>query len=76
MTLDEYRKALKDPNLEARAFFQAPLMRGARPDDVFYFTTPGEIRETWPLLEPYLGNRKEFWLLLLELFEDLGFVRG
>jgi hypothetical protein len=76
MTLDQYRKALEDPDLRARAVFQAPLLRNARPDDVFFFTAPGAIRETWPLLEPYLGHRKEFWGLLLELFEDLGFVRG
>jgi len=46
-----------------------------RPDDVFFIAKPGAIQETWPLLEPYLGHRKEFWSDLFELLKELEFVR-
>jgi len=75
MTLDQYRTAVADPNLGARAFFLAHLLCNARPDDVFFVATPGKIQEAWPQLEPYLGHRKEFWTDLFELLKELELVR-
>ena len=50
------------------------LMRQAKPDDVFTFASPRQIRELWPLLERYLGKKREFWTWLFETWEAQGRV--
>lgn len=48
------------------------LMRQAKPDDVFTFVKLATIRELWPLLERYLGDKRPFWTWLLERWSDAG----
>jgi hypothetical protein len=49
MTLDEFRRGLKDPNPEVRAYLVGKLMRQAKPDDVFTFVSTREIGGFSPL---------------------------
>ncbi|HEX4961704.1 MAG TPA: hypothetical protein VF173_12750 [Thermoanaerobaculia bacterium] len=70
MTLEQFRKALADPNPQARAVFLAELLRNARADDVFFLVSPGEILEMWPLVEDCLGDKKDFWRWLLDELEE------
>jgi len=72
MTLEKFRKALADPNLEARAVFLACLLRNARSDDVFFLVSPRELREMWSLVEGRLGMREEFWCWLMDSLKELG----
>jgi hypothetical protein len=74
MTLDEFRDGLRNPDPETRAYLTGKLMRQAKPDDVFSFVSPREIRELWPRLERYLGKTREFWTWLFESWEAQGHV--
>jgi len=72
MSLDRFRELLRDPNLETRAYALGKLLRQAKPDDVFSFVTPAEIRENWARLEGYLGRTREFWRWLLDTWQEQG----
>ena len=74
LTLDQFRRGLGDPDPDVRAYLVGKLMRQAKPDDVFLFVRPGEIRELWPRLTRYLGRTREFWLWLFETWEGQGRV--
>jgi hypothetical protein len=72
MTLERFRRLLVEGDVETRAYLMGKLMRQAKPDDVFSFVTPREIREAWPRLERYLGRTREFWVWLLATWEEQG----
>jgi len=72
MTLEQFQKALADPNPQARAVFLAELLRNARPDDVFFLVSPRELRAMWSLVEGYLGSREDFWSWLLDSLQERG----
>jgi hypothetical protein len=74
MTIDEFREGLRSSNPEARAYLIGKLMRQAKPDDVFTFVSPREIRESWSLLVRYLGKTRDFWAWLFETWEKQGHV--
>jgi len=74
MTLTELQRGLQDTDPEVRAYLVAKLMRQAKPDDVFTFVSPKEIRELWPHLERYLGTTRPFWTWLFEAWEAQGHV--
>ena len=74
LTLDQFRKGLEDPDAEVRAYLVGKLMRQAKPDDVFMFVQPREIRELWPRLARYLGRTRAFWSWLFETWEGQGRV--
>lgn len=69
MTIDEFRARLRDPDPEVRAYFVGKLMRQAKPDDVFEFTTLDEIVQQLAAITPYLGHTREFWLWLLSKWD-------
>ena len=64
-TLDEFRTMLAGEDRAVRAYLIAKLMRQAKPDDVFQFVTPEEIRRDWPGIERHLGRSHEFWTWIL-----------
>lgn len=66
LTLEEFEKRLADPDSRVRAYFVGKLMRQAKPDDVFEFVSAATIRSLWPEVQPYLGNRREFWSWLFD----------
>jgi hypothetical protein len=74
LTITEFRERLEDPDPEVRAYLVGKLMRQAKPDDVFLFVRPREIRELWPRLTRYLGRTREFWSWLFETWEGQGRV--
>jgi hypothetical protein len=74
MTLAELRDRLADPDPEVQAYHLGKLMRQARPDDVFTFATPRQIRSLWPLLLRYLGSTRDFWTWIFEAWEAQGHV--
>lgn len=72
LSVEQFRRALQDPDPEVRAYLVGKLMRQARPDDVFLFATPRAIRELWPRLTRYLGQTREFWTWLFDTWEGQG----
>lgn len=65
LTLDAFRERLRTGDPDIRAYLLGKLMRQAKPDDVFEFTTVADIRALWPRLERYLGRTRDFWRWLL-----------
>jgi hypothetical protein len=76
LTLDQFKRGLEDPDPEVRAYLVGKLMRQAKPDDVFLFVTPRTISELWPHLVRYLGQSREFWTWLFEVWRVQGRVPG
>jgi len=71
LTLAEFEARLRDPEPQVRAYFLAKLMRQAKPDDVFQFTTRREIARLWDRILPHLGRSRPFWTWLLTAWGDL-----
>jgi len=69
-TLDGFKERLRTGDADTRGYLLGKLMRQAKPDDVFEFTTVGEIRTLWPELEPYLGRTRDFWSWLLAMWGE------
>jgi hypothetical protein len=74
MTSDEFRARLRNPDPDIRAYHLGKLMRQAKPDDVFSFTSLDEIAEQWSRLVRYLGERRAFWDFFFEAWERQGRV--
>jgi hypothetical protein len=74
MTVDDFERGLADPDPEVRAYLVGKLMRQAKPDDVLTFVSPKTIRDLWPRLVKYLGERRAFWTWLFEAWEAQGHV--
>jgi len=72
MTLEEFRQGLRNPDADVRAYLVGKLMRQAKPDDVFSFVSPREIRELWPGIQRYLGRSRSFWTWLFERWNAQG----
>lgn len=72
VTLERFVELLQHPELETRAYALGKLLRQAKPDDVFTFVSPAEIREHWPRIEPYLGRTRAFWRWVLDTWKEQG----
>jgi hypothetical protein len=70
MTLEDFRKGLRDPDADVRGYLVGKLMRQAKPDDVFAFVSMHDIEELWPTLERYLGTSRPFWVWLLSWWRE------
>ncbi len=69
MTDERFRALLSAAEDELRGVLLGKLMRQAKPDDVFLYTTEAEIRRCWVQLEPHLGRTREFWRWLLDTWK-------
>jgi hypothetical protein len=74
LTLADFRERLRDPDADVRAYYIGKLMRQAKPDDVFTFVTPREIRALWPRVLRHLGRTRDFWTWLFAKWERQGHV--
>ena len=71
LTLAEFVRQLRGEDRLTRAYFVGKLMRQAKPDDVFSFVTPNDLRELWPDVQRYLGKTGPFWHWLLQTWKLL-----
>lgn len=65
----EFRQLLGSAEPDVRGALLGKLLRQAKPDDVFLYTTEAEIRAHWDRVEPHLGRTREFWRWLLGVWE-------
>lgn len=72
LTVEEFRRRLRDEDPEVRAYYLGKLMRQAKPDDVFSFVTVDELQASLPTVTRYLGHTREFWIWLLGKWRDGG----
>jgi len=75
MTLEEFERAVNDPQSTTRSYLIGKLMRQAKPDDALQFISPQQMADLWPLIERYLGRTRPFWAWLLEQWERRGFIK-
>lgn len=71
-TLGAFRDALARADTREKAHLLGKLMREARDEDVWEFTTVAEVRELWPRIERHLGRRRAFWTYILEAWQRHG----
>ena len=71
-TVASFRDALMHADEEEKARLLGKLMREARDEDVWLFTTVAEVRALMPKLDRYLGRRRAFWRYLLDAWQRHG----
>lgn len=69
MTVRELRARLEKSDQE-RLRLLGKILREARDEDVWLFTTPRELSRRWPELQPYVGRRRDFWTFLLDAWRE------
>lgn len=72
MSEGKFRDLLGQEDDSVKAVLLAKLMRQAKPDDVFLYTSEAEIRRLWPRILRHLGQSRAFWQWLLAAWEKLG----
>jgi hypothetical protein len=75
-TESQFRALLRDEDDATRAVLLARVMRQAKPDDAFLYTTEAEIRRLWTRIEPHLGQTRAFWTWLLDAWAVLDGARA
>ena len=71
-TVASFRRALAEAGEDEKARLLGKLMREARDEDVWQFTTVAEVRALLPKIDRYLGRRRAFWRYLLEAWRRHG----
>ena len=71
-TVQTFREALTHADANEKARLLGKLMREARDEDVWLFTTVAEVRALMPKIDRYLGRRRAFWRYLLEVWQRHG----
>jgi hypothetical protein len=67
LTIEQFRYALRESDPAVRAYWLGALLREANTRDVWLFTSPEEIRQTWPWLQRHLGRKRDMWQWLLDI---------
>ncbi len=66
-TVGELRQHLAAADPDERAYWLGALLREANTRDVWLFTTPDEIRASWPGIVRHLGDSRSMWQWLLDI---------
>ncbi len=61
VTMAQFLELLNSSDTAVRAYWIGKTMRQAKPDDVLTFVRARDMESLWPSLEPYLGDKLEFW---------------
>jgi hypothetical protein len=73
MSMRELRERLQRSEDE-RVRLLGKILREARDEEVWLFTTPAEVDRRWSQLEGYLGRRRDFWRFLLDQWRSQGLL--
>lgn len=71
-TVADFRAALGAAAPDEKARLLGKLMREARDEDVWRFTTLAEVRSLFSRIDRHLGRRREFWRYLLAAWQQHG----
>ena len=74
MTVAELRRRLDRASEPERIRLLGKILREARDTDVWMFTTPDQVVQSWSRLAKHLGWRRPFWDFLLRHWRDAGLV--
>lgn len=64
-SVGELRQHLASEDARTRAYYLGALLREANTRDVWLFTTPEEVRASWPQIVRHLGRSRARWEWLL-----------
>lgn len=74
VSAQELRERLREPDPDARAQWQARIMREARFREVWEYLTLDEIVRDWSNIQRHLGRMRPFWEFLLRGWRDDGLL--
>ena len=74
MTVAELRERLKSGSDVERLRLLGKILREARDEEVWKFTTPEEVARDWRKLRVFLGRRRAFWEYLFGAWHEAGLV--
>lgn len=74
LTEDALRRAIADEAHPDHDRLLSLLLREARPDEVWAYTTPQHVADHLDRLLPRLGRKKAFWPWLIGAWRELGFL--
>jgi hypothetical protein len=74
MTVAQLKDRLQTASRAERTRLFAKILREARDPDVWRFTTPDEIRQSWAEIRIHLGRRRAFWEFLFKRWQIEGFI--
>ena len=74
MTVGELKHKLASASEPERLRLLGKIMREARDADVWMFTTPRDVWQSWPQLSRHLGRRRDFWKFLFDYWEREGLI--
>ncbi len=75
MTNGELRDRLRTASRPERMRLLAKILRQARDTDVWKYTSPTEVAQSWSSLALYLGRRRPFWEYLLSSWAKRGHIK-
>ncbi|MFI5299687.1 MAG: hypothetical protein ACHREM_16495 [Polyangiales bacterium] len=68
------RELLQQPDSDARAQWQAVIMREARYEDVWSYLSIADVVRDWTAIGRHLGRSRQFWEWLLKGWRDDGLL--
>ena len=71
---ERFQAVLNDPSDPQHDAYLALLLREARPDEVWRWTTPQHVAQHLDRLAPKLGRSRDFWLWLFDGWRQLGLL--
>jgi hypothetical protein len=74
VTVTEVRRRLASAQRPERTRLLGKILREARDQDVWLFTSPAEVETAWSELAPHLGRRRSFWQFVLTRWKELGLL--
>jgi hypothetical protein len=75
MTVGELRARLRSASAPERIRLLGKILREARDQDVWRFTTPQDVAAGWDSLSRHLGRRRPFWEYLFRRWREEGLLR-
>jgi hypothetical protein len=74
MSLAVFRQQLKEASTPERLRLLGLLLREAKDTDIWLFTTPQQVWDSWALLSRFMGRRKAFWEFLFSQWRSMGLI--
>jgi len=74
ISVEEFRMGLRGEDRARADVYLARLLREAKYEDVWRFTTPQEIANRLPIVAPRLGRSRGLWEFLIGVWRERGLV--
>ena len=75
LSIRDMQRCISEGDDADRIPLLAKILREARDDQVWHFTTVQQIMDAWPRISPRLGRRRGFWEFLFDAWKRQGLVQ-